>query len=471
VPPTFSLKLRLLLISALSLSASLLLARQAQPQREFAFTHVNVIDGITQNIRPDYTVTIRGGRIQSIEPSAASRLTADAEVIDGRGKFLIPGLWDLHVHTRYEGIDHLRLFITHGITGVRDMGAEWAHLDRMRGWQREIADGRRIGPYIVPVGPLLDGPGSQWTHAHIVNNPDEGRSVVRRLKAADVRFAKVYALLSRDSFHAIADEAKQQGLTVTGHLPQFLGAAEASDARQRTIEHAYELFVSTSRREEDIRRQSPRAPQTEIISTYDPAKAQTLFERFKRNRTAILPALSLTAIRARVAAQDPTAITGGDLLYVPASYRDAWKGETPRSRAALDAELRHSIELVRQANRAGVEVLAGTDVVKAFFIPGPSLHDELALLFQAGLPPMQVLQSATAHAASLAGERERGSIAVGKVADLVLLSANPLEDIRNTRAIAGVMAVGRYFDEGTIRTMLGQIRADATAWTGTPTGR
>ena len=461
-----------LMLLCLALAAAAVPHAQVRTEPLLAFAHVNVIDGTGAPLKADQTVVVSGGNISAVGPAASTAVPADARVLDATGKFMIPGLWDLHVHTRYEGIDHLRLFIANGITGVRDMGGDWAHLDRIREWEQAIRSGQRVGPRIIPAGPLLDGPGSPWSHSHVVNGPEEGRDAVRQLKAKRVRFAKVYALLSRESFVAIVDEAKRQGLVVTGHLPRAVTAAEAVREGQRTIEHGTSLFLGTSRREEEFRQSAEKgAPvrQADIIASYDPQVAQRLYQTLKASATAVIPTLSLSAHNAAIAAGEPA--NADRLAYVPPPYVAAWRKEAAGSAPALKSALQHATTLVGQLYGAGVEVLPGTDVVKPFFVPGFTLHDELALLVRAGVPAMTVLEGATLGAARLAGEMQTGAIQAGKAADFVLLDANPLEQIDNTRKIAGVVAAGRLFDAAALKEMLDDMRREAALWSGTPTGR
>ena len=172
------------------LFASNQLPTRGQAQPSVAFTHVNVIDGTGAVLKRDQNVVTSAGRITVIGEAARTSVPADARVIDASGKYLIPGLWDAHVHSRFEGVDHLRLFIANGVTGFRDMGSAWEHFEVIKQWRREIAAGERIGPRILTAGPLLDGPGSPWWHAQIVSSPNEGRDVVRRLRREGADFVK-----------------------------------------------------------------------------------------------------------------------------------------------------------------------------------------------------------------------------------------------------------------------------------------
>ena len=179
-------------ISAIALSLTLVCACVQEQGGPIVFTHLTVIDGTGAPARADQNVLVRGEQITAIGSPTKVPIPFDAREVDASGKFMIPGLWDTHVHTRYEGIDHLRLFLANGVTTVRDMASPWEHFERIKLWRLEIEAGRRVGPKILASGPLLDGPGSFWSHAAIVEDPESGRALVRRLKEERADFVKVY---------------------------------------------------------------------------------------------------------------------------------------------------------------------------------------------------------------------------------------------------------------------------------------
>ena len=222
-------------------------ALPAQDAPATAFVHVNVIDGTGAPLKTDQTVVVANGRIVRIGRAAEVPVSDATRQVDGTGKYLMPGLWDAHVHTRPEGIDHLRLSIVNGVTSIRDMGGPWEHLERIKQWRRDIAAGARIGPRIIAAGPILDGSGARFpVNTQIVRTPQEGREQVRRLKAAGADFVKAYDLLSAETFAAIAEEAKAQGLPIAGHLPFALSPADVSNAGYRTVEHLTSLVIALS---------------------------------------------------------------------------------------------------------------------------------------------------------------------------------------------------------------------------------
>jgi hypothetical protein len=207
-------------IPAFVLIAAATSARTGAPQRaepnSIAFVHAAVIDATGAPTRPDQTILISGDRIAAVAPSASTPIPNGTRTIDATGKFLIPGLWDAHVHTRYEGIDHLRLLVVNGITSTRNMSAPWEHLSEIHKWQQQIANGERVGPHILTAGPVLDGNAGRSTTL-VVTTVDEAQRAVQQMKLAGADFVKVYNLLRRDTFVAIAAEAKAQGLPFVGH--------------------------------------------------------------------------------------------------------------------------------------------------------------------------------------------------------------------------------------------------------------
>jgi len=234
------------LIALLAILTALTTSAQSNPQEPLlAITHVSVIDATGSPAQTDMTVTVRGDRIVKIEKTSKSKLPKSAKIVDASGKFLIPGLWDMHVHTIFgEWIPggrevSLPLFVANGVTGVRDMGGD---LDTLLAWKREISAGTLLGPRMVIAGPMLDGPKSRFPSSLSIATPDEGRKAVDELKAKGVDFIKIQSFIPRDAYFAVVEEAKKQGLIFAGHVPDAVRAVEASDAGQKSIEHLTGVF-------------------------------------------------------------------------------------------------------------------------------------------------------------------------------------------------------------------------------------
>jgi imidazolonepropionase-like amidohydrolase len=474
--------LALIATGAGRLTAAMLQAARDNPP--VAFVHVTVIDGTGAAARANQTVVTSGGRIVAVGSSSNVRVPPGARVIDSTGHFLIPGLWDAHVHTRYEAIDHFRLLIANGVTSARNTSAPWEYLPQILAVREQIGKGERIGPQLLTAGPVLDGPvigGSFRPTNEAVSNPDEGRQAVRRTRREGADFVKVYNLLSRETYFAIVAEAAAQGLPFVGHVPFAISAGEASDAGQRSIEHLDGILWSSSTQEERIREQAQDYPRAAsfvtpklLADSFSLAKLRALADRLKANETAVVPTLSLYRNRFDSRSASSVIASPDRLQYVPPAYAEEWKHPPvvrPRTSSEDDEQLQFQqcLTVVRELHTAGVTILAGTDVGTAFQVPGFSLHDELSLLVKAGLSEMDALQAATRNPARAFRLAHQGTIEPGMRADLVLLDANPLDDIENTRKIRTVVAGGRVFDRGDLDQMLTDVESAARAWTGTPT--
>ena len=450
-------------------------SQPATPQTSaIVFTHATVIDGTGAAPMADMTVTIEQGQIAALEPSAKAKVPASAHVIDAAGKYLIPGLWDMHVH--WYDRRFLGLFLANGVTGIRVMWGMPLHLM----WRKDIAAGTLDGPRMFIASPIVDGPNPVWPGSTVVTGAAEAKEAVDAIKRGGYDFVKVYNRIPRDAYFAIADEAARVGLTFAGHVPNLVTPAEASDAHQKSIEHLDGLLSGISSVEAEVRQRAAelstggeagtgvtaesRAARRElserILATTDPAKASQLFERFVRNGTWNCP--TLTVLRAIASLDDPAFVSDPRLKYMPQSLRTQWRPDNdPRLKTKTPADyevgrrvLKKQFEMVGTMNRAGVKLVAGTDVLNPFVFPGFSLHDELALLVQAGLTPMQALQAATSSAAAFMGRSDLGTVKRGNVGDVVLLNRNPLDDIRNTTSVAVVVANGRLYDRASLDRML-----------------
>jgi imidazolonepropionase-like amidohydrolase len=418
--------------------------KAASERKTLAITHVAVVDTAGGPVQRDMTVIIVGGRIATIGKSRTVKIHRDARVINASGKFLIPGLWDMHVHIDNDAFDktaYLPLFIVNGVNGIRIMnGTPQHHL-----WRQEIESGALSGPRMVIASRIIDGPNSFVSGAVSVNNEEEARAAVRKAKQEGADLVKVHDTLPREAYFAVIDESKRLGLPVEGHVPASITAKEASEAGQKSIEH----FTGLTEAETDT------------------AKADTLIGIFKQNHTWICPTLIMrhnyAVLDDRSLANDPR------LRYVKPSWKNSWlsmtngSGNVPAAEWAGRREIvRREEALVSRFQKAGVGILAGTDDISPYVMPGFSLHDELVLLVESGLTPMQALQTATLNPAKFFNQLDSlGTVGKGKFADLVLLNANPLEDIRNTTKISAVVMNGRFLNRRQLDSMLAEIETAA----------
>lgn len=392
------------------------------------------------------TVVIQDGRIVGLEESDAPVPDA-AEVVDGRGRFLMPGLWDMHVHLSYARTSALPALVANGVTGVRDVGGDLAEIDR---WRVQITGDTLVGPIIVRAGPMLNGMEFK-TYQLAVADAVEARTAVRTLQKVGVDFIKLHRRTSREAFLAIADEARRLDLPVIGHVPMTVSPAEASDAGQASIEHTETLFEGTFAAEH------AGPGQAAEISRWRATDAAGLFATFVRNGTMVAPTLIAQEHVARLLeSRDPDPRE----RYIARSARQEAErtlaGVPPeaflRERKPVLGEIRAVTGLM---SRSGVKLLAGSDL-SFLHPPGFSLHDELVLLVESGVTTADALRAATVHPAELFRWQDAGRVAAGMRADLVLLDANPLDDIRNTQRIRAVVLRGKYLDRQALDRLLRQ---------------
>jgi imidazolonepropionase-like amidohydrolase len=392
----------------------------AQEHSSLALTHVTVIDCTGGPAKPNSTVVVAQGHITAVGPSDAVKIPEGTRVVDTTGKFLIPGLWDMHGHLTDATEDAFPLLIMNGVTGVRDMGGDVAQIDR---WRSEIESGTRVGPHIIRAGPFVDGPKEGVTNRLTVRTPEEARQAVRNLKAKGVDFIKVHNALPPEAFFALIDEAHKEHIPVAVHLPKGVSSAEASDAGVASLEHVETMSESAMWRKGATAKTVEQA----VDEILGPA-GQELFQRFVKNGTWYVPTL--------------VAYERGFVL---------WSND-PESLLPRFQIHEKNIEIVRKMHKAGVQIMAGSDFSDWALVPGIDLHNELALLVEAGFTPMEALQTTTLNPAMFMGKTDTyGTIRVGRVADLVLLDMNPLEDISHTRKIHAVVLGGKLYPLASMR--------------------
>jgi len=434
---------------------------------------VTVIDGTGTPAKPHQTVIVEDGKIVAIDNSGmgfAGKLLG--KHVDGSGKFLIPGLWDMHVPMVFgDWFPHgkeitLPLFIANGITGVRDMGGELEVLQR---WRREISEGKLIGPRIVMSCPMLDGPKPRFPSSIAIKTSEDGRRAVDDLKQRGVDFIKLQSLIPREAVFAIADEAKKQGISFVGHVPDAVRASEASNAGQKSFEHLIGIFEGSSPLEDEFIQGAKTEKQ--FLSTYDPKRAAALFALLAKNQTWQCPTLVWERGGNLI---DETDFAGDTRAkYVPGSWKTVtWKRFTDQVEHDFNTDdlatrkrfVKKELEVVKAMHNAGISFLAGTDTPPGVYIfPGFSLHEELQRFVAAGFTPMEALQTATLNPAKFLGMEDRlGTIEKGKLADLLLLNANPLDDIANTRKIEAVIVNGRYLPRAELDNILAAVEKVAS---------
>jgi hypothetical protein len=427
------------------------------PHSSFEIRNVTVINPGESAVLPNMTVEVANRKIVRVfhtGDAASHPAKSKVKSIDGRGKFLIPGLWDMHVHSAFGtwlpgGKDViLPLFVANGITGVRDMGSE---LEVVRAWKHDIAQGTMLGPRMVIAGPMLDGPVPRFPASVSIKTPEDARAAVDRLQQQGADFIKIQSLIPRDAFFAAAEEAKKDRIVFAGHVPDAIRASEAAMAGEKSIEHYTGVFEGCSTNE-DALLHGPKGPR-KVVESYDPERAKALIALFVRERTWQVPTLVWERGQWLI---DKSDFSHPPLArYVPPYWRDnTWRQFTEDILKDMDTDpivyrerfVQMEMAMTLAMHKAGVPFMAGTDTAPGVYVvPGFSLHDELALFVQAGLTTMEALQTATSNPARYLGtERTMGSIAPGKVADLVMLDRDPVADIHATTKIAAVVLDGRY---------------------------
>lgn len=457
-----------LLVSTLAAGQS----RNSSPP--IVITHVTVINPGTASVQAEKTVVVDGDHIRSVADSSSFRMPETARVIDGSGKYLIPGLWDMHVHTAFGdwfpgGRDIiLPLFIANGVTGVRDMGGD---LPVLLPWRKQIANGEIVGPRMIVSGPMLDGylPDHKlrFPSSVPITTPESAVAAVDSLKQQGADFIKVQSVISHDAYLAAAVEAHKQNIPIVGHVPDKVRISETITAGQKSIEHLMGIFEGCSTEEDKFIRGEGNLKL--MLTTQDQKRCDELIKSLAQAQTWQCPTLAWQ--------RGGTFLDQRDLKhqpldkYVPAYWREVtWKRFTDEMMPDLlhdPLALRQeyfadNLKMVGRMHRAGVLFLAGTDSAPGVYImPGFSLHDELANFVEAGFTPMEALQTATSNPAKFFEKQALGSIEAGKIADLVLLNANPLDDIHNTQKIEGVVANGRLFDRAALDKLLAQVEQAA----------
>ncbi|WP_394614942.1 amidohydrolase family protein [Lentzea sp. JNUCC 0626] len=441
-------------------------AAVALPGRAEAATNVTAVRGVTlidsSGVRPNTTIVVADNRIVATNPKT---LPPEATTLNLHGKFVIPGLWDMHVHGAHLERITLPLCLVNGVTGFREM---WG-FPQIYDLRDRIERGETAGPKLVVGSAIIDGPHSTLPGATIAATPEEGRQAVRDATQAD--FIKVYSYLDRQTLEAIADECEKRNITFAGHCSNHVSMQDASDLGQRTFEHMYGLPLATSVKETQLRQAIAQLPldpanpfawfkqvldiERQATLSHSRSKAERLANRLRRNNSALCPTMVTMRVFSSPAdrfANDPR------IKYMPTFYRDFWRDSLKNWAPTTEQEIRQQADFLQrrmeqtgEMHDHGVEILLGTDAGSPYTFPGFSVHDELELLTEAGLSPKAALNAGT----------QNTTIKPGAEANLVVLDANPLRDIRNTKRIHTVVARGKVLGPQQRRQMLADVEKAA----------
>lgn len=438
---------------------------------DIAITNAQVIHLETGKIETQH-ILVSNGKIEAIETEGTSNFKADS-TIDASGKYILPGFWDNHIHLRggdsliKNNKNFLKLFIANGITSVRDAGGDLTH--SVMDWKSQIASEKLVGPTIFTAGPKIDGPNGSWAGSLEVETEEDVVHALDSLESLNVDFVKIYdSKISHDNYLKSIEEAKKRGFTVSGHMPFTVTLDEAIDAGMDAIEHLYYIMKGCASNEIEVTEKLQNGDigfwgaMPALMKGYSDSTAQATFNKLKENDVFVVPTLHIGNTLSYLDEVDH----GSDeyLQYMGDGIIQTYQGriqsslnsseEARKNRKELDTFFG---ELVKDLDSAGVQLLAGSDsgAFNSYAYPGISLHKELQAMVAKGISPLDALRTSTVNGSIFLDQTEDyGSISKGKVSDLVILDANPLENIENTQKIYTVIKGSQVFSKRDLQELL-----------------
>lgn len=417
--------------------ASLFLAAGPLAAETVVLDQVRLVDVTTGEISDPTRVVVRNGFIREIGGDGPAE-----SVIDGRGGYLIPGLAEMHAHVppmaQEQWVDDvLMLYLAHGITTIRGMLGEPGHL----GLRAELAAGTRTGPRLITSGPSLNG--------NSVTSPDQAAGMVRAQAEAGYDFLKLHPGLWPEAFESIATTARAVGISFAGHVSDEVGLERALEARQATIDHLDGYAQVLVPEDHELFGASPGFFGIDLTPGMDPGRIKDWARRTAMAGVWNVPTQTLMENLAGPAGVDEL-LARRAMRYVPAAMREQWAERARDARARVPGEQRSRFVQIRRKlidalHEAGAGLLLGADSPQIMNVPGDAIHHELEIYVAAGLSPAEALATGTVNVARFFDQPAHGCLSAGCVANLVLLEENPLEDIRHSRSIAGVMRTGEWF--------------------------
>jgi imidazolonepropionase-like amidohydrolase len=415
------------------------------------FKNVSVVPMDSERVLRNQTVVVKNGHIVAIDAATKVAIPVDARVIDGTGKYLLPGLADMHVHTDPSDFS---LFLANGITTIREMNGSADHLK----WRAQLASGELLGPHLFVASTLIAG--EKQRHRHVlVTSPDQAAKVVKEFAEQKYDFIKVYDGLSRAAYDQIIQTAREAKIAVVGHIPKAVGLDHALESGQKSIEHTEQIEYAVASFD------SPLSPQ----------QADAVASQIVRANAWVTPTLASQEVLCRQGSVwFASLFDRPEMKFVDASTLSWWSslkqphshaGSAKSSRDDLGGRFFSSqVALVKSLNHQNALILAGTDTPNPLLVPGFSLHDELRNLNEAGLTAFEALKAATVNPAKFLGVlAEYGTVATGKRADLMLVDDNPLQNLTTLRTPEGVMLGGKWFSRWQLKELLDQKRLELQA--------
>ena len=454
----------------------------AAPQpADLLIRHATVIDVAKGRTLADQAVAVRDGDIVAVgsDRTVARRVSAK-QTVDATGKFVMPGLWDMHVHFGggteliQENKDLLPIYVAYGVTSVRDCAADLS--DSVIQWRSEVAEGSLLGPTIYTSGPKLEGYKPLWKGTIEVGTPAEVDAALDRLQSMKVDFVKITDnTLTPEIFEYAVKAAKKRGLNTSAHTPFALTIEQAAEDGLSSVEHLDYLIKAGSPQESSIaadyvaKKLTYGEASDKFVETFDAGYAKAEYDRLAKLGLNVTPTLNMSRILAYLDREDHRSDTGLALVGPGLRKTYEWRVEraaksTPEQVAARHKEYELSVKVLPMLRDAGIPILAGTDAgyLNSFNYPGIGLHDELQRYVDAGLTPREALASATQTGPKFLGHDKRyGAVAKGKAADILILDANPLQDISATRKLRGVVVKGQWLDRAALDRLLETAKAKA----------
>lgn len=449
----------------------------AQNKADLLIQHATIIDVAMGKLAYNKTIIVNNGRITSVVNDNAIKNITAAQTVDARHKFLIPGLWDMHMHFGggdtliEENKNLLPLFIANGITTIRDCAADLSPV--VIQWRKEINENKLLGPTIFTAGPKLEGYKSIWIGDLEIGTSEELTKALDSLQKIKADFIKITDnTMKPDLYLESVKQARKRGWPITGHIPAALTLTQVSDAGLSAIEHISYLLRAGNAEEAAYSKKIAAGQMTSkeynqlLLKNFDTAQAIKVYRQLAKNKTAVVPTLSISLTTAYLDKDNHA--NDAYLQYIGKGLRNTynWRVERAAKDDAAAVEYRHEVieraaGLLPILHKAGVTIIAGTDAgyLNSFDYPGLSLHKELEFMVKYGLTPLQALQASVINGPTFFNkQKEYGSIAAGRKADILLLDENPLINISATQKISAVIVKGKLFTRQQLDNLLEDIK-------------